>query len=239
MLLLITGIIASTLHVIAGPDHLAAVTPLAIENKNKSWMVGISWGIGHVFGMLLIGALFILFKEYIPVEAISEHSEKLVGIVLVLIGIWAIIKAYSNRKLGRKHSHPHVHLQPKSHVHIHAHKHSSGKVTHQHTHLSQYKQNNIAAFLVGTLHGLAGISHLLLILPTLALPTVRDSILYLVGFGIGTIAAMAIYASILGLISLRTTLLHKRNLYTVLRLTGGSFAILVGVFWFFSKALVL
>ena len=29
------GIIASATHVMTGPDHLAAVTPLAIENKKN------------------------------------------------------------------------------------------------------------------------------------------------------------------------------------------------------------
>ena len=72
------GIIAAVLHVISGPDHLAAVIPFAIERKKKAWKVGLFWGIGHLTGMLFIGALFLAFKEMIPVEKISKHSEKLV-----------------------------------------------------------------------------------------------------------------------------------------------------------------
>src|SRR5512139_3398623 len=92
MLQLVTGILASSVHVITGPDHLAAVTPLAIENRQKAWHIGLFWGIGHVLGMLLIGLLFIIFKELINVEKISGYSEYLVGIVLVGIGLWAIVK---------------------------------------------------------------------------------------------------------------------------------------------------
>ena len=38
---LFAGIIAAMLHVISGPDHLAAVTPFAIESKRKAWKIGL------------------------------------------------------------------------------------------------------------------------------------------------------------------------------------------------------
>ena len=56
------GIIAAVLHVISGPDHLAAVTPFAVESKKKAW----NWIRFMVIGiMLTVGLLFIfpiLFK---------------------------------------------------------------------------------------------------------------------------------------------------------------------------------
>ena len=57
---ILSGLIMSMIHVISGPDHLAAVTPLTIDSKKKSWSIGFSWGIGHTIGMLLIGVIFIL-----------------------------------------------------------------------------------------------------------------------------------------------------------------------------------
>ena len=86
------GLIASMLHVITGPDHLAAVAPFAIESKRKAWKIGLFWGIGHLAGMIAIGLLFAIFKEVIPMEEISRYSEQLVGFVLVGIGIWALIR---------------------------------------------------------------------------------------------------------------------------------------------------
>lgn len=233
MYYLLTGILASALHVITGPDHLAAVTPLAIENKSKAWHVGIFWGLGHIAGMLLIGVLFLLFKEFIPVEAISEYSEFIVGFVLIFIGLWAFYKAFS--KSRSHHVHPHLHDEPKPHIHIHAHKHDT-EHGHVHTHQKPVRQNNLTAFLVGTLHGLAGISHLVLILPTLAFPKTIDSVTYLIGFGLGTILAMMIYSIILGYISKRIVMNHKHKMYQTLRIVGGSFAIIIGVFWIFSNA---
>jgi len=94
MLQLLSGMIASALHVITGPDHLAAVTPLAIESKRKAWAIGVMWGLGHLLGMMLIGGLFLLFKDLIPVELISGRSEILVGIVLIVLGTWSILIGY-------------------------------------------------------------------------------------------------------------------------------------------------
>ncbi len=89
---LFAGMFAAMLHVIAGPDHLAAVVPLAIERTSKAWNVGLYWGLGHVCGMLLIGLLFLFFKDVIPVEEISGHSEQLVGIMLIFIALWVFYR---------------------------------------------------------------------------------------------------------------------------------------------------
>lgn len=228
MLQLISGFIASALHVITGPDHLAAVTPLAIESKKKAWIIGVFWGLGHLLGMLIIGGLFILFKDIIPVEKISEHSEMLVGIVLIGIGIWAIIKVFAPFK--SHHMHPHYHDKPEPYVHIHKHEHVD-EFDHGHTHDKVHRQNKITALGIGTLHGFAGISHFLLILPTLALPTITDSLLYLGGFGAGTVLSMAAYALILGIISMKSSMAKSHKIFNSLRIVGGLIAIGIGILW--------
>jgi len=43
--LFIAALLAAVLHVITGPDHLAAVIPFAIESKKRAWKVGLFWGI--------------------------------------------------------------------------------------------------------------------------------------------------------------------------------------------------
>ena len=125
---LFAGIIAAMLHVISGPDHLAAVTPFAIESKKKAWKVGLFWGIGHLLGMLSIGFLFLLFKELIPIEKISEHSEQFVGVILIVLGLWIFFKIF---KEENKHKHLHVHSNGNTAIHKHAHIHNSEK-THSH-----------------------------------------------------------------------------------------------------------
>ena len=235
MIQILSGIIASSLHVITGPDHLAAVTPLAIENKKRSWGIGLFWGLGHIVGMLLIGILFLVFKEYIPVEAISQYSEQIVGLILIGIGIWAIYKVFNKRI--PKHKHPHYHNEPEPHVHIHEHPHEHDHThgpEHKHVHKKVIRQNNMAALGVGTIHGFAGVSHLILLIPTLALPSMTDSVLYLTGFAIGTLFAMITYAAIVGYIGQRSAAMKSPKAFQIVRLIGAALAIGIGIFWFMS-----
>jgi sulfite exporter TauE/SafE len=53
------------------------------------------------------------------------------------------------------------------------------------------------------LHGLAGSSHFLGVLPALAFPTKLQAAAYLIAFGIGTVAAMAAFSWGLGLMAAR------------------------------------
>ena len=190
------GIVASATHVMTGPDHLAAVTPLAIENKKKSWIVGISWGIGHTTGLLMIGGLFYLFREMFPVKVVSEYSDMIVGIILVIIGMWAFYKLLNKTE----------------------HKHRTSK-------------NVKAAVFVGILHGFAGIYHLLIVLPALALPSQTEAVAYLLGFAVGTLAVMAIYAWSLGTVSQKASALNKKKFLAGFRIFGASAAIIVGIIW--------
>ena len=109
MIQLFTGTLASMVHVISGPDHLAAVVPLAIDSKNKSWSIGFFWGVGHTLGMLLIGILLLLIRDFIPIEQISAYSEQLVGFTLIFIGVFAIKKTLKPSK--KNHSHKIIHTR--------------------------------------------------------------------------------------------------------------------------------
>jgi ABC-type nickel/cobalt efflux system permease component RcnA len=230
---LITGVLAAMLHVLSGPDHLAAVAPLTVEKRKKTWKIGMFWGFGHLFGMLLIGILFTLFRNYIPIERISEHSEQLVGFVLIAIGIWSFYKIKSSP--NKTHQHPHIHHDEEILIHIHKHQHKHD-TTHVHTHAKHTKSDgNWAAFSVGSLHGLAGVSHFLLFLPTLAFESNFDSILYIIGFAIGTVLSMTLFSIVLGEIAQRASLNHKDRLFTGIRFGAGIFAMGIGTYWILSN----
>lgn len=220
---IIAGIVASILHVISGPDHLAAVTPIAIETKRKIWRIGFYWGAGHLLGMLIIGILFFLFKEVIPVETISEYSEQLVALVLIGIGLWSLHKLFYKEKIHRR---PHIHTHGDVYVHTHEEKHQNN----DHVKTSK-KKKRISAFSIGILHGLAGVAHFLLLLPALGFITKFESIQYIIGFAIGTVVAMTIYTFILGGITKSST--NNRTLLNGIRVTGGVFALVVGVYWMY------
>ena len=223
---LFAGIIAAMLHVISGPDHLAAVTPFAIESKKKAWKVGLFWGLGHLLGMLFIGVLFLFFKELIPIEKISEHSEQFVGIVLIGLGLWIFFKIF---KEDKHHKHTHVHTKNNPLIHKHEHIHNGEKV-HNHTH-PNLKQGNIASLSVGFIHGLAGVAHFLLFLPVIGFSSTFDSTKYIVGFAVGTLIAMISFAIVIGKIADFSKKDHNETFFKGVRLAGGLFAFVIGIYW--------
>jgi len=239
---IIFGFIAAFIHVVSGPDHIAAVGPLAINTKFRPWLIGMSWGIGHLTGMLLIGILFYFFRDIIPVDWISANSERLVGIMLIVIGIWGIGRIFFSRFNDHKHVHKHstydkvyVHKHDHEHTHNnileHAHSHAGG---HSHTHKHAERQTYKAALGIGILHGLAGVSHFLGILPTIAFASNFDSAMYLVGFGIGTIFAMVTFSFILGIIGKKTVKMKEKSVFNTISAIIGLSAIFVGIIWIYN-----
>ncbi|MGH9221274.1 MAG: High-affinity nickel transporter [Vicinamibacterales bacterium] len=100
---LFAGLAAGLLHVFSGPDHLAAVAPLAADTDRSHWRTGLQWGVGHTIGVLLIACLLLLIREQLPLDAMSVYSERLVGVALILVGGWGVWKA--SRSGFKPHSH--------------------------------------------------------------------------------------------------------------------------------------
>lgn len=210
-----------------GPDHLAAVIPFAIESKRKAWKIGLFWGIGHIFGMALIGFLFVLFKSMIPLEKISGYSEQLVGLVLIMIGIWAFYRIF---KTEPRHKHLHIHNENNPMIHKHAHEHEHHS-SHDHVHPKKEKQGLMASFSIGILHGLAGIAHFILFIPILGFENNLDASTYILGFVIGIITAMTLFSAVMGSISSFAKNEHNQTLFKGIRLAGGIFAVVIGIYW--------
>ena len=207
------GLLAGFIHVLIGPDHLAALAPMAADQRHRAWITGFRWGIGHSSGVLLIGILVLIFREIVPVNLISTYSERVVGVVLIAIGIWALRKTMNQHV----HTHPHSH-DGKDHVHIHMH---TSVPKHRHTH---------AALAVGALHGLARSSHIFGILPALALPSFTLAVGYITAFGMGTVFGMVLFSSLIGKLSTHfssSTLFLYKGFMT----TCAVAAILIGRFW--------
>ena len=102
MFVALAGFAAGLVHVLSGPDHLAAVAPLAAGQANGQWRTGLRWGLGHTAGVLLIGLLMIALRGLLPIDALSAYSERVIGVVLLGVGGWAFMRARSPR--------PHQHV---------------------------------------------------------------------------------------------------------------------------------
>jgi len=223
---MIAGLSAGAIHVLAGPDHLAAVAPLA-AGRERPWSAGFLWGLGHASGVLVVGAAALLLRELLPVERLSASSERLVGVVLIVIGLWGIRQALKQRA----HVHEHQH-DGHRHAHVHLHPHLADHDAPR-AHASAAKHVHIrakAAFGVGVLHGLAGTAHFLGILPALAFGERSSAIAYIAAFGVGTVMAMTLFAALIGWVASRFSRGGAR-LYQALLFTFGVAAIAVGVVW--------
>ncbi|MDA1184551.1 MAG: High-affinity nickel transporter [Acidobacteria bacterium] len=183
MLTALTGALAGLLHVLTGPDHVAAVGPLALDSRRRGWLAGWTWGIGHASGVVVVAALAVLLRDLLPsIDRISEWSERLVGVALIAVGFWAL------RRSAQVGTSPHTHgATGHDHLHVQAGPRWLRRLGHAH-----------AAFCLGVLHGVAGSSHFVGVLPALALPTRAAAMTYILSFGVGTVAAMTAFAASAG-----------------------------------------
>jgi hypothetical protein len=213
MLTALTGALAGLFHVLAGPDHLAAVGPLAIEGRRRGWIAGWTWGIGHASGVVFVAVLALLLRGLLPpIDAISAWSERLVGAALVGLGFWAL------RRSARVHPAPHVHgAAAHDHLHVQAGPQWLRRLGHAH-----------ASFCLGVLHGVAGSSHFIGVVPALALPT-GAALIYIAAFGVGSVAAMTAFATLAGMLGSRTP--RHSLAYRATMATASVAAIVTGTVW--------
>jgi high-affinity nickel-transport protein len=185
------------------PDHVIAVTTIVSRQRSirQAALIGALWGVGHTITIVVVGSAIILFGLVIP-PRVGLTMELSVGLMLILLGIlnlsgilrW-IAETVTPLQLGQ-HAHPHGHGD---YVHSHPHGHSPEKHGHLEDatpvswmdrtlgRLGLYQVARPLA--VGIVHGLAGSAAVaLLVLTTIRVPS--WAVLYLLLFGIGTVAGM-------------------------------------------------
>ena len=209
---IITGFAAGAVHVVSGADHMVAMAPSSVRKPSVALIDGLAWGIGHSAGVLILSTLGILAKDLINIEQMSSYAEFLVGISLLIVGFLAI---RTSMKVNI-HMHQHMHGDEIPHKHFHFHSHGK-QLDRSHTH---------AATGLGVLHGFAGASHLVAVIPALALP-LFGAFAYLFAYLLGSVFAMG--CVVLG-ISFATSKANKM-FYPFLMRSIGSLSIVTGIFW--------
>ncbi len=207
-----TGFVAGAVHVLGGADHFIAIAPSVIRQPRKAFKNGLCWGLGHSTGVIMLSAVAILIKDFAKVEHMSSIAELSVGVFLLVVGTLTIRTA-----LGLN-------------IHTHDHNHDSGhKHQHFHFHLRGSKKHNShshASTSLGLIHGLAGASHLIAVIPALALPPV-GAFLYLISYLLGSIVAMNAVISVMSIATLRV---GKKIMPMIFGFTG-ALSFVTGFFW--------
>lgn len=176
-------------------DHIIAVTGLSSMgdaddrrlNKRQSLVFCSRWALGHGGALLLIGAAVYFLGMAIPKE-LSQVAESLVGVVLILLGVYVLWD------MLRKRAHIHFHQHQGLPDHAHWHRHDQAKKTHK----KDPHKHAHAPVLVGVLHGTAGSAPLLALLPLSQMSSPWVGFSYLMLFGLGVFLSMILFGGLLG-----------------------------------------
>ena len=203
--LLLFGFLIGMRHALEA-DHLAAVA--AISTKEHSLKASIKhgaiWGVGHTTTLFLFGSI-VIFMNAVISEKMADRLEFAVGIMLVLLGVDVL------RRIIKERIHYHTHRHNNFAAHFHAHSHGGEKVHSQSKHDHSHEKFPYRTLFIGFMHGLAGSAALIL----LTLDTIKSvplSMIYILLFGVGSIAGMAVLSMVIAVplrASSKLTWLHN------------------------------
>jgi hypothetical protein len=92
------------------PDHLAAVTTLIAAGEERAARaaarLGSAWGLGHATSLFVFGVPIVLFKAYLPEQA-QRAAETSVGVLIVGLAIWLLVRWRRGAFHVQVHSHGH------------------------------------------------------------------------------------------------------------------------------------
>jgi high-affinity nickel-transport protein len=206
------------------PDHLAAVSTLATEQKSAraGLLLGAWWGLGHTASLLLVGGGLALLEAKMP-ERVALGFEVLVGLMVVGLGVRALKRAFAEGRSGvtTTHAHfgeEHTHAAPGEHLHV--------------------RGWTLATrpLLIGLMHGLAG-SGALTALVLAELPTAAARLGYIALFGLGSVAGMGLLTGLAGLPLMRVA--RAPRVAAALLGVAGLLSVGVGGFWAVASGLEL
>ncbi len=206
------------------PDHLAAVSTLATEQKGPRaglWL-GALWGIGHSVSLMVVGGGLALLEAKMP-ERVGVLLELLVAVMIIALGARAIVRSVREGRAGRLVVHSHgdgAHSHP---------------VVAPHVHLRSWTFST-RPLLIGVVHGLAG-SGALTALVLAELPSSAARLSYIALFGAGSVVGMALLTGLAGVPLMRAAK-SPRVAAWVLGVAG-CLSTAVGVWWGFGSGLKL
>jgi hypothetical protein len=172
-------------------DHVIAVSTLASRRPGLRQALGFCarWAVGHAASVLALGAAVLLAGSHLPPQ-IGEHADRVVGLVLIGLGVWV----FWDLRRRRLHVHAHAHDGLPGHVHVHWHRHDD----RVHRYEPEGHAHDHGALLVGVLHGVAGSAPVIALVPLARMATPAWGIVYLAVFSLGVLASMTIVGGLIG-----------------------------------------
>jgi len=252
--IVVVGFLLGMLHA-TDADHVIAVSTIVSRQGNvkSAASIGVLWGVGHTLTVFLVGGAIIMFSLVIP-PRVGLGMEFAVAIMLILLGLYTLsgvtrwvrdnmFPAPDGSFPGHSHAatqaaahlHPHVHGD---YVHVHPHGHAADDHGHHESATPQAwldrRLSGLPAYrairplAIGVVHGMAGSAAIAL----LVLAQIRDplwGLLYLLLFGVGTIAGMMVITTAIALpFAYSLQRLPQLNLW--MRLVAGLLSLGLGLY---------
>ncbi|MDQ7057552.1 MAG: urease accessory protein [Ghiorsea sp.] len=229
--ILIFGFLLGLRHAFEA-DHVAAVASMATRSTSlaEGIRMGATWGMGHTLTLLLFGSIVIFSDSLIP-ETMALSLEFVVGIMLVALGVDVIYK------MRKERIHFHVHEHADGIKHFHAHSHANEGVHKESAHEHEHKKRfPLRALFVGMMHGMAGSAALIILtLQTVETPTM--GLVYILIFGFGSVAGMALMAMVI-MIPLRHSAKRLTHVYARIQATIGVATLTLGAYVMYEIGVV-
>ena len=252
--IVVVGFLLGMLHA-TDADHVIAISTIVSRQGSlkSAASIGALWGVGHTLTVFLVGGAIIVFSLVIP-PGVGLAMEFAVAVMLILLGVYTLAGVTrwvrdnmfpAPDGMFPGHSHPaaqhgaHLH----AHVHgdyVHAHAHGHGADNHGHPENAtpqawlDRRLSRVPAYqavrplAIGIVHGMAGSAAIAL----LVLAQIRDplwGLLYLVLFGVGTIAGMMLITTAIALpFAYSLQRLPQLNLW--MRLVAGLLSLGLGLY---------
>ena len=87
------GASSGALHAVTGPDHVLSLGPLVIGSRRSPWRVGVSWGLGHAMGTLLLSLPVLVLSQVVHLPLLASIGDRLSGVALLLTAAWSFYQA--------------------------------------------------------------------------------------------------------------------------------------------------
>lgn len=220
-------------------DHIAAITDITgtIDEKGKSFFLGTLYAVGHALVIIVLGLSAVILGVNLP-DWVDMVMEPLVGVTLILLGLWLISSIIIHGKNYQMRSRWMMMFALINKVYNFIYQKISHK--HHHPHIKSSQTYGMkAAFTVGLIHGIGAET------PTQVLLFVSAA-----GVGGSLLGSLLVLTFVLGLVLSNTAIIlisvtgfTQVHNHPYLRLALGvltaTFSLIVGILFLFNKGTFL
>jgi nickel/cobalt transporter (NicO) family protein len=87
------GASSGALHAVTGPDHVLSLGPMVLGTQRSPWRIGLSWGLGHAIGTLLLALPVLWLTQAVHLPWLAAVGDRIAGVALMATAAWSFYQA--------------------------------------------------------------------------------------------------------------------------------------------------